>query len=298
MNVTTERRAFFKPEDVLHEVEGKIAQAVSRREKIDYLTFVPDGEPTLDAHLGAEISLLRQLQIPIAVLTNASLFWRSGVREDLLGADLVSLKVDSVSEKLWRRIDRPHRVLKLQTVLDSMLEFAQEFEGTIISETMLLDEVDYGDESERIAQFLGQLKKLDKAYIGIPTRPPAEKWVRPAREEVVNACFQVFAKELGADRVEYLIGYEGNAFASTGNAEDDLMSIAAVHPMREEAVVELLRKTNSDWQVVQKLLHEYKLVELRYEGIKYYMRMLPSRKRDAEKASDHSVESHEGYHHA
>jgi hypothetical protein len=143
------------------------------------------------------------------------------------------------------------------------------------------------------------LGRLDKAYIGIPTRPPAEKWVKHAREETVNASFQIFAKKLGADRVEYLIGYEGNAFASTGNVKEDLMSITAVHPMREEAVMELLRRTDADWRVVQKLLRERELLELQYEGNKYYMRMLPSRRMDAERASVHSAESsHEGHHHA
>jgi wyosine [tRNA(Phe)-imidazoG37] synthetase (radical SAM superfamily) len=282
LTVTTERRAFFKPENILHEVEGKIAQATSGKEKIDYLAFVPDGEPTLDAHLGDEISILRQLQIPIAVLTNASLLWQSDVREDLFGADLVSLKVDSVSEELWRQIDRPHRDLKLKTVLESILDFVEEFDGTIITETMLLDEIDYKDESERIAEFLGQLGKLAKAYIGIPTRPPAEEWAKPAKEEVVNASFQAFAKELGANKVEYLIGYEGNAFATTGNVEEDLLSITAVHPMREEAILELLSKAHADWRVVQKLVRERELIELQYERNKYYMRMLPSRRRDAE----------------
>jgi len=41
--------------------------------KIDYLTFVPDGEPTLDISIGEEIVLLKQIGIPIAVITNASL---------------------------------------------------------------------------------------------------------------------------------------------------------------------------------------------------------------------------------
>lgn len=34
---------------------------------------------------------------------------------------------------------------------------------------------------------------------------------------------------------EDLIGYEGNAFAFTGDVEEDLLSITAVHPMREDA---------------------------------------------------------------
>lgn len=40
--------------------------------------------------------------------------------------------------------------------------------------------------------------------------------------------------------MEYLIGYEGNDFAFTGNIEQDLLSVTAVHPMREDAVNEML----------------------------------------------------------
>jgi len=275
--MTTERQAFFEPEDVFHEVERKAKEAASRNHRIDYLTFVPDGEPTLDINLGDEISLLKQIGVPTAVLTNASLLWREDVRKDLLTADLLSLKVDAVSENLWRKIDRPHRNLKLSSVLEGILEFTENFKGKIVSETMLLDEVDYENEFERIAEFLGQLKKLDKAYIGIPTRPPTEKWVKPAKEEVVNASFQVFAKELSADRVEYLIGYEGNAFAYTGNVEEDLLSITAVHPMRKEAVEEFLKRACANWHVIEKLSEENRLIELEYEGNKYYMRKLPGR---------------------
>ncbi len=283
MNMSTERHVFHKPEDVFHEVERKVNEAVSRNENIDYLSFVPDGEPTLDANLGKEISFLKRLEIPIAVLTNASLLWQPAVREDLFKADFVSLKVDAVSEDLWRRVNRPHRNLKLSTVLGGILEFAGKFRGTIVSETMLMDGVNYGGELKNVADFLGQLERLDKAYIAIPTRPPTERWVKPAKEEAVNAAFQVFANELGTDRVEYLIGYEGNAFAFTGNLKKDLLSIAAVHPMRKEAVLEFLRKANADWSVIEELLREGELIELAYEGNKYYMRGLSSRRKDRTK---------------
>jgi wyosine [tRNA(Phe)-imidazoG37] synthetase (radical SAM superfamily) len=141
---------------------------------------------------------------------------------------------------------------------------------------MLIDGINYGDEFEKIAEFLKHLKRLDKAYVAVPTRPPAEKWVAPAKEETVNEAFQVFAEKLGADKVEYLIGYEGNAFSFTGKVEEDLLSITSVHPMRKEAVKEFLKKTNADWSLIEKLLREDKLVELDYEGAVYYMRKLPA----------------------
>jgi len=278
IKTTTDRQCFYEPEDVSKEVSKKVHGAALRNERIDYLTFVPDGEPTLDINICKEISSLKRIGIPIAVITNASLLWREDVKEDLLEAAFVSLKVDAVNETLWRRINRPHKDLRLDTVLKGIREFAKDFKGTVVSETMLVDGIDCGDEFERVAEFLTKLEKLNRAYIAIPTRPPAEKWVEPANEKGINAAFQVFSEKLGLDRVEYLIGYEGNAFAFTGNVEEDLLSITAVHPMRREAVTEFLKKANVGWPIIEKLLREGKLIELDYEGNRYYMRKLPSRR--------------------
>ncbi|WP_297551338.1 radical SAM protein [Thermococcus sp.] len=275
LKMEIERRPFYEPEFLFEEVSRKVEEAKARGEGIDYITFVPDGEPTLDVNLGREVELLRELGIPLAILTNSSLIWRDEVREDLLAFDYVSLKLDAVSESLWKRIDRPHKSLSLEKILDGMLAFRDDFDGTLVTETMLIN-VDYGNELERIADFLGELKP-DRAYIAIPTRPPAEKWVEPADEETINLAYQLFNERLG-ERVEYLIGYEGNAFSSTGNVVEDILSITAVHPMREDALRELLRKNNADWSVVEGLLREGKLIRLNYRGKTFYMRALKSRK--------------------
>ena len=276
LRMEIERRPFYDPVIIFEEVSEKVDEARERGERIDYITFVPDGEPTLDSNLGVEAELLRDLGVPLAILTNSSLLWREDVRSDLLAFDFVSLKLDAVSEPLWRRIDRPHKALKLDEILEGMLEFRESFDGRLVTETMLIDGVEYGDELERIAEFLSRLNP-DVAYIAVPTRPPAEPWVRPASEETINRAFQIFAGALGEDRVEYLIGYEGNAFAFTGNVEEDILSITSVHPMREDALRELLRKANADWSVVEKLINEGKLIELEYNGRRFYMRKLRSR---------------------
>ena len=273
-NMVVKRSHFYRPQDVLREVERKVREAQLRNEKIDYLTFVPDGEPTLDISIGEEIVLLKQIGIPIAVITNASLLWLDDVRGDLLEADFISLKVDAVSQDLWRSINRPCRDLKLDKILDGIKQFAKDFKGIIVSETMLIDGIKYSNEFAKIADFLRGLAKLDKAYIAIPTRPPAEKWVKPAKEEILNVALQTFFKVLGSNRVEFLIGYEGNVFAFTGNVKEDLLSITAVHPMREEAVAELLKKANASWQIIDELLRNNELVRLEYEGNTYYMRKL------------------------
>ena len=113
-------------------------------------------------------------------------------------------------------------------------------EGELVTETMLVEGVNDGAEhSGELPSFLARLKPAT-AYLAVPTRPPAEEWVQSPEEEVINRAYQILDEKV--DRVEYLIGYEGNAFAFTGNVEEDLLSITAVHPMREDAVANSWRE--------------------------------------------------------
>jgi wyosine [tRNA(Phe)-imidazoG37] synthetase (radical SAM superfamily) len=271
-----ERQTFYKPERIVKAVQDQIRKAREAGEAIDYLTFVPDGEPTLDINLGLEIELLRLLGLKIAVITNGSLVWRVGVREALMKADLVSLKMDSVQEDIWRRVDRPHGALRLDLILRGARKFASAFERQLVTETMLVEGVN--DSSDHIRAVAGFLAELQPSVINlsIPTRPPAEKWVRAPCEATVNRAYQILSQEVDVDgihpAVEYLIGYEGNAFAFTGDIEQDLLSITAVHPMREDAVDELLKRADADRSLVDGLLARGRLVATEYGGKRFYVR--------------------------
>jgi len=274
VNMQVERGTFYEPEEIAQSVKEKVKQVREKGELIDYLTFVPDGEPTLDVNLGKEIELLNSLDIKIAIVTNASLIWREDVRQDLQKADWVSLKVDAVSKEIWHRINKPQKSLKLERILDGMLKFASVFKGELATESMLIQGVnDDMREIERLADFLVELKP-DKAYLAIPTRPPAKRTITAASEQVINMAFRILQERLS--NVEYLIGYEGNAFASSGNIEEDILSITSVHPMREEAVIELLRKAETGWEVVAKLIEDGRLIEVKYQRKNFYVRKLPS----------------------
>ncbi|WP_394295136.1 hypothetical protein [Thermococcus onnurineus] len=102
--------------------------------------------------------------------------------------------------------------------------------------------MDYSDESRGIAEFLG------------------------ARS---GQSLHSYSHEAPAESCGILIDHEGNAFAFPGNVEEDILSITTVHPMREEAVRELLRKAHADWSVVEELLRRSLLIELDYNGKKF-----------------------------
>lgn len=124
---------------------------------------------------------------------------------------------------------------------------------------------------EKISDFIAMLNPK-KSYIAIPTRPPAEKWVNPPAEHIINIAFQIFEEK--PIPTEYLIGYEGEAFAFTGNVEEGLLSITVVHPMREDQVKTFLEKAKEDWKIIERLINKDKLIEVKYKDKKFYTRKL------------------------
>jgi wyosine [tRNA(Phe)-imidazoG37] synthetase (radical SAM superfamily) len=265
-----ERRQFYPPDEIFKDVRDRLERTGETTQAVNYLTLVPDGEPTLDVNLGQEISQLQTLRIPVGVITNSSLLWRKDVREELAHADWVSLKIDTVDEGIWRRINRPHPALQLADILDGIRAFAQSFSGTLVTETMLVRGVnDTSECMEGVADFLHALQP-SRAYLSIPIRPPAEPWALSPDEETLNRMYQIVATKIG--QVEYLIGYEGNDFSYTGDVEQDLLNITAVHPMREEAVNALLARAGCSREVVERLLIRGDLKQMAHDGRIFYLR--------------------------
>jgi wyosine [tRNA(Phe)-imidazoG37] synthetase (radical SAM superfamily) len=268
------RNAFYDPLALFEEVAERVRQVQGQEEPIDYLTIVPDGEPTLDSRLGAHIQLLQTLGPRVAVITNSSLLGRADVRNDLAKADWVSLKVDTTQVGIWYKINRSHPGVYLRTILEGLVSFSKEFRGQLVTETMLVKDVNDSEEHLRsVADFLAQIEP-SKAYLSIPTRPPAERWVRPPDEAVINRAYQIVSERVDC---ECLLGYEGNDFTTTGDVVDDLLSTTAVHPMREDAVQELLEKSDKGWSTIERLTKRGDLVKVEYQGQTFYMKSLRSR---------------------
>ena len=265
-----ERRPFRDPNVIARAVAARIGESIERGESIDALTFVPDGEPTLDARLGESIRRIKELGKRIAVITNGSLLFLPDVREALADADWISIKVDAATEAIWRRVNRPDRRLSFGAVCDGLRAFAQAFNGVLATETMLIEGLNDGDEElEQIAALVAGFGP-DIAYLTAPVRPPAEAWVRVPKPQRWVAAYAAFR-----DRVETLTTDEEGRFALSGAAAESLLEITAVHPMRREAVEELLVKAGEEWSVVEDLVSSGRLLELTHRGHTYYLRRLP-----------------------
>lgn len=269
-NMELTRREFFPVSQIVNEVEAAIARTTERDRSIDFLTLVPDGEPTLDLNLGILIRELKKFLIPVAVITNSSLIDRPDVQDELMLADWVSVKVDTLEEDSWRKINRPHHSLSLIAILNGILSFRQKFTGELVTETMLVSGINDNEESIlSLSGFLAELQPF-KSYLSIPTRPPAESWVRPPDAEVLQQLLQVIERRCSF--FDLLIESEGDDFVSTGNLAEDILGITAVHPMRESTLRKLVEEVNGDWNLIESLIMSGQLFRLTYLGDIFYTR--------------------------
>ena len=270
LQMETEPRDFYRPEEIQMEVKARLEALYAKGETVDYLTIVPDGEPTLDRNLGQTIELLRPLGIKIAVISNGSLLWQPKVRQALQKADWVSVKIDTTDTRTWRRINRPHPDLRLAQVLKGIRIFAEEYAGVLTTETMQVKNINDTEENILgVRNFVASMTPF-KAYLAIPTRPCAEKGICPPAEGQITSAYYLFKEKIS--EVECLIEYEGDNFSTTGDIVEDLVNITSVHPMREEAVKKLLSKAEADWSVVDRLVKKGELVITEYLGDRFYVR--------------------------
>ncbi len=263
------RKIFYEPEKLVDDIEIHLKK-LDKDHTPDYLTFVANGEPTLDINLGREIQLLKKSGFPIAVITNSSLIYHKHVRDDLMEADWVSVKVDTVDETVWKKINRPSAEINFEKILKGIQSFAAGYNGKLHTETMLVD--GYNDSTKQlkqIASFIAMLKP-QKAYLSIPTRPPAVKEIKPVLEKKLTEAWQIY-QEAGIT-TELLTGFEGSDAGTTGNAFEDILNITAVHPLREDTVVRLLKENRTDHSVVDSMVAQGLIKGVKHEGKIFYIR--------------------------
>ena len=169
-SLTVKRREYVPLTGVKKELEAFWATGI----QADYITFSGFGEPTLHSGLGELTRWIKsKTDIPIALLTNASLFWLPQVREEASLADVVLPSLDAVSEKVFNKINRPHTSLNVHRILEGLFDFSSRFSGEIWLEILFVRGInDSEEEVKKLARVVGKISP-HRIQLNTVTRPPA-----------------------------------------------------------------------------------------------------------------------------
>ena len=177
---SSERKEFVSKQAILAELRQWLHSHPQQAKQLHYITFSGTGEPTLHLAIGALISEIKKItDVPVAVITNASLFSDPELRKELLGADLLIPSLDAVQEDIFNRIDRPHPGIVLGSIIEGLIALRKEFRGEIWLEVMLVKGVN--DDLGHIRKLKEVIERIrpDKIQLNSPVRVPAEPDVFP-----------------------------------------------------------------------------------------------------------------------
>jgi len=171
----------------LKRLEKDLSEVINKV-KADYITFSGMGEPTLASNLGQAIDLIRGLSdLPIAILTNSSVFSIKEVREALSKLDFIVAKLDAPNEKLLREINIPVKEITFDKILDGIKAVKNEFNGKFALQMMFIDKnKNYASELANLAREI----EPDEVQIDTPLRPCPVKPLSQKEIEKIKSEFK------------------------------------------------------------------------------------------------------------
>jgi len=179
--LTLDRKEYIK----FDKVKEELIHYFNNNPDPDYITFSGSGEPTLNSRIGEMLQFIKQIKpnIPVAVLTNGTLFYDKKVREALLNADVVLPSLDAATNEVFMKINRPATNLTTDQYIQGLIDFRSEFKGKIWLEIFILP--DYNDTDDELSELKKVILKINPDSIQLNTldRPGTISNLRGATRE-------------------------------------------------------------------------------------------------------------------
>ncbi|GMT45949.1 MAG: hypothetical protein IEMM0006_1781 [bacterium] len=176
-NLTPERKEYIPYDEVVKE----IAHYLEHNPAPDYITFSGSGEPTLNVRIGDVLHFIKSnSNVPVAVLTNGTLFSDKAVREELLEADVVLPSLDAAEDRAFRKINRPWNKLNIPEYIKGLIDFRKEYGGQIWLEVLIIPGLnDTPENLQALKEAFLQIQP-EKVQLNTLDRPGAVKNIRAA----------------------------------------------------------------------------------------------------------------------
>ena len=183
-DLTIERSNYVPVEPII----GELKDIVSKDLKTDFITIAGSGEPTLNSQLGKLIEGIKKItDIPVAILTNGTLFYKEDVRVDCAKADVVMPSLDAGDAETFQKVNRPHRDINIENLISGLSEFRNEFSGQIWLEVFFVESLNTkSDQISKIRNAIEQIRP-DKVQLNTAVRPTAEPNLKRLDIETLRA---------------------------------------------------------------------------------------------------------------
>jgi wyosine [tRNA(Phe)-imidazoG37] synthetase (radical SAM superfamily) len=183
-NLTIERKEYIPLDEIINELNTFLAE----KQSLDYITFSGAGEPTLYNRLGDIVDFLKKNypEYKTALLTNSSLLHDINIQNDIKNIDLILPSLDAVLDSSFKKINRPHKNLKIKKILNGLIKFSKLYKGKIWIEIFIIPGIN--DSEKELNLFKSVLEKInpDKIQLNSLDRPGTEISTKKATYDELN----------------------------------------------------------------------------------------------------------------
>jgi len=154
--LTTQRKEYILVKNIISELDDYF----KNNPDPDYFTFSGSGEPTLNKGIVEVLKYIKlhRPNIPIAILTNGTMFFDKEVKQAAMLADVILPSLDAATDEVFQKINRPADNLLIKKCIDELISFRKEYKGKIWLEVFILP--GYNDS-------ISELIELKKAILDI-----------------------------------------------------------------------------------------------------------------------------------
>ncbi len=261
---TAKIKEYIPIEDVLLDVETRL----STIPRPDYITLSGSGEPTLYSKIEELIHRIKNIaDIPVAVLTNGSLFWNDEVCRAVSNADLLLPSLDAGDEETFLLVNRPHRDISFSRMIDGLCSLRDRFSGTLWLEVFLIGGT--SDTDEDVDKIKGYIDRIspDRVQLNTAVRVPAETWVRA----VPRSRLEEIAARIGP-HCEVIADYEAmDSFREFESTCDDVLELLKRRPCSIDDISDgLCLHRNESVKYIRQLMDRHLIKMRKQEGKTLY----------------------------
>lgn len=240
----------------------------------DYITFSGYGEPTLNLAIGKIIKSIKKKQpnIPVAVLTNGTLFSSAEVRKELLDANLVLPSLDAASQDVFKKINVPAEGLIINEYIQGLVDFRKEFTGKIWLEVFILP--GYNDHEAELCKLKSAIIKIkpDRIQLNTLDRPGRIENLQPATPEKLNSIVDFW--QLNNVEIIAKVANRKNLSAYRKDVESAILGTIARRPCTADDLAQILgTHVNEINKYLETMESEQKIGYVRKERGVFYQKL-------------------------
>lgn len=232
---------------------SELKKALDIHKDLDYISISANGEPTLYPKLKELILEINKIKksAKSLILSNASTIFDENIQKALLELDAVKLSLDSVNEKVFRKIDRSN--IDLSKIIQGIINFSNIYKGELVLECLVLEGIN--DNKEDFIALNEILKNIKASRLDLGTID------RPSDYDVKAVSFEKL-KELAS----LLTNINVNIISRTINEKiyDDLLKTLELRPLSEDEI------SINDKELLKELLEKNIVKLAKINDINFY----------------------------